>query len=429
MQSTLIKLAKIGLIIAVLACAAVFWLVQQAQTQLTDCTDDQDILANPAATLWYNRPSTAIFGNTLYLGYVAGRLPLGDTQPLRHVPVVEGRIDDLLMRLGSYSAEVAGWNADGQVVGRVPLKSWHSPDDHSAPAILATPKGLIAAYAHHSSQLFVRTGGPKWTTEKLIEPGSATYPRLLSFGSKVALIYARGKPGPAGGRDLVYRISNDDGEHWGPTRVFVKATPGSYVYASRAVARGDNGFCVAYSMFGPLLNGGESRSGLNLVCQETNGLTDSVTVPVEKLGQDILVFDVAIKNGTPRIAFTACAEPYNEHKLWSDCPALIAEFNGERWTFRQLGIMASSTMPGGMSFDPIDPDRIVIVQRIRAKVNIVVRRLDGNKAIEKMITTEHFPTMPIFTGYTRPSLIWNEMRWFSSGRHHHMQLVGQCGVV
>lgn len=420
-------LLKVGLIISVGTMLLVGWLMYRVQTRVHNCITDHTIIAEPAATLWYNRPSTAILQNRLYLAYVGGRVPLGNTKLLRHIPVVEGRLDDFLMRLGNYNAVVTGWSTDGKVASHTQLKSWHSPDDHSAPAIIATDKGLIAAYAHHSSPLFIRTGGPEWAAEQTIETGSATYPRLVSIGGQIALVYARGKLGAEGGRDLVYRTSDDNGNSWGQINMLVEAKPGFYVYASRAVARGRSGFCIAYTMFGRLPNGTESRFGLTVACRDDNGRIERTPIHVDKLGRDILVFDVAMKNDTPRILFTGCADPYDEKKLWSDCPAFVAEQFENRWSFRKLGIMASSTMPGGMSFDVTEPDRIAIVKRIEGKVKIVVLRLDETITVEKIIKPDYFATMPVFTGFSRPSLIWNEMRWFSSGNHHHMQLVGLCG--
>ena len=264
----------------------------------------------------------------------------------------------------------------------------------------------------------------------MIDGGYATYPRLLAIRDRLVLIYARGKSEAAGGRDLVFRTSDDDGDRWSAARMLVRAAPGDYVYGTRAVASGDR-FCLAYSLAGPVGGSVTTRTRLSLVCSDgEGGGIKHRRIMNGGARQDLIGFDVAMQAGRPRVAFAACERSFDQDQMWADCPGYVATLQGNRWSYAGPGMMASARMPGGMSFDPADPDRLAFVERYRADAaRIVIMRFGTRRVIERTIATKGFPTMPFFVDFPRPSFLWSEMDWFRTPDLHHMRLMGDCRTM
>ena len=271
-------------------------LVYSARTVFENCKTGQSVLVRPAATLWYNRPSTAIHQGRLYLSYVSGRTPFGDNEDIRWWYYIGPMLEKLLVSSGSYAAGVSSFDATGRNRENSRLREWHTPDDHGAPALLSHNSGLIAAYSHHSSPLFVRTGGPQWRNERIIDSAAVTYPRLTADGNRIFLIYARGHADGDTGRDLVFRTSVDGGNSWSRYRTMVRAEPGHFIYATQAVVDGAN-ICVGYTIYRSDTARSGSRKDLRLACSNAAGVTKDRSVFSGTGKIDLLVFDLAIDRG------------------------------------------------------------------------------------------------------------------------------------
>lgn len=90
-------------------------------------------------------------------------------------------------------------------------------------------------------------------------------------------------------------------------------------------------------------------------------------------------------------------------------------------------MMASQRVPGGMSFDPNDPTRLVFVERRGREAGIATIKLGPQPVRESFLNVVGFPANPQFTGWSKPDLVWNSVKWQRTTYHHDIQLLGRCG--
>ena len=401
-------------------------IVIDARNKSYECQAANEVISDPAATLWYNVPASVVMDGKLYITFVGGKTPFGYSAFLRYVPRIGEYLNDFVVSFGDYHAKMIGYDSDGKLIHNQNFHEWPSPDDHAASALIEAEGTLVAAYSHHDSKLIVRTGGPEWQDEIVVDNGATTYPKLLNTGGRLYLIYARTKPGKLGGRDLISRSSTDRGRSWSPPKTLVTAVPGNYIYASRLIAQRD-GFCFTFVTYKEFEPQAKTRGNLTLQCNAKSDITVLSKIIEGGPKQDILPFDIIMKNDSVRVGFAVCNNAFDYVSLWRDCDAYIATMTGTKWDLALLGKMATKNMPGGMAFDPNDPDRIVFSARVNGKDELQILRLSDKLNLERVIETENTAAMPVFTEFSSPSLFWTEIIWFKTPRQHHLRLVAECG--
>ncbi len=420
------RVVIVMIISLITAAITTTYLVYAARTTIHHCISDSSELVKPATTLWYNSPSMAIHKGRLYLSYVFGRTVFGDSEAVRLLPYIGKGIEKVLVSPGSYGVGLSSFDQSGRNISNTKLRAWQTPDDHGGPTLLSLKNGLVAAYSHHSSPLYVRTGGPNWSPEKLIDTARVTYPKLTTNGKRVFLVYARGQTPPMNGRDLVFRSSLDGGRSWSGFTTMVTAKPEQAVYAARAVAISDS-VCTAYVIYKPFTRKTGRRNNLRFICANARGALSDRSIYSTSGAANILVYDIAIDQNKRRIAFAVCPKDFDADILWRDCPARIATVKNGSVHFADLGMTTSLLMRGGMSFDQNNPNRVAVVQRDRNVAGIRIYHLEPNPVSKFFMKTADFPANPQFTGWANPSLVWNSIKWQQTGYHHDIRISGRCG--
>ncbi len=175
------------------------------------------VLAARGNSIWYNRPAAARAGETTFFGWVDGD---------RNVVVA---------RLAA---------SDGTIRDTGLLRRYRLLDDHGSPALSIIPGDdgapiLLAAYARHNSELYVRRAsveGFSWEEEHLVEACRCTYPSLIGVGRSLFLFVRREDASNDDSKSYGYYRSLDNGRNWSGFQKVVDADRGDWVYAMPALS-------------------------------------------------------------------------------------------------------------------------------------------------------------------------------------------------